>query len=785
MLHTVWSCENGQQLIQVYSANFIASGKTSLSASLDSGQAGFAKAHPHPKFKEKKSKSKDNDSKFKMRGKTKRKDMTETKVMRHWSIKLPLRNDGDPHNRLDHIPSNGSHDERNSLSLEEYQWISPENVENFKTFYEDLRKWDQEQDENRYDVVQIFDTGGHKQYTMSTEICVTPKSLCAIVFNANLYKSHKLYYPFVGCYVDIILTQTFDVSILLIASHDDECSTFLRETHGKRDNLKQVYVMVRNHILQRAKEADKETRTKLVHCDRYKVFPLSNKPYDNYLTKTQSVILSVIRDIMHHKDILNINAGKGTGSNEPGLWRLYHEKLIDSCKSKNYIYPRSDAIQLFYKFYREIYDDKGNSPCLAENQRSEIDIIDHLMKLYQLWISSKPKGKEKRDSDTKNSAQKIETDNHYQMDNIAEGNDPNIKVEPDNYMESEYSSETESNDSEADRIEEDAELALIHLCRSGEISSFRNYEDYLFPCPNALINTCKVFLDHKEDFRMENKNFLNRMKLIYPGGINRDTHELLLKNGVIQYNKIQTLYEKCMNRAGSDEMFVDLWDFIPLLMAKGMAKLFRCDNTGKDEICPEDFHTLNPLISKEDEDLYIMIPSLIINDVKSFFKEKKFQGRYDAELQRQVYDAKELYQLYMHSEFKIQFTFGDRECFASINLMDRFMIQLFEEKQWTARLLKKCRIFKDKIEKRATGIVGILEVDEGNNKMLTVFEEEFCRIGNDGSIENKRIIRVFADQKGDWNRELDRAMKKATNNVNPDMKAPEPEVSSITRFSSP
>ena len=126
-------------------------------------------------------------------------------------LKLPSRNDSAI--RLDDIASNGNDDGRNSSSLDEYRWTSPETVDDFKNFYKDLQKCDQDQDGNKYDVVQIFDTGGHKQYTMSTEIFVTPKSLCAIVFNANLYKSHKLYYPFVGCYVDIILTQTFDVAI--------------------------------------------------------------------------------------------------------------------------------------------------------------------------------------------------------------------------------------------------------------------------------------------------------------------------------------------------------------------------------------------------------------------------------------------------------------------------------------------------------------------------------------------------------------------------------------------
>ena len=715
--------------------------------------------------------------------------MTETKVMRNWSIKIPLRNESDI--RLDEIASNGNDDGRNSSSLDEYRWTSPETVDDFKNFYMDLQKCDQDQDENKYDVVQIFDTGGHKQYTMSTEICVTPKSLCAIVFNANLYKSHKLYYPFVGCYVDIILTQTFDVAIILIASHDDECSTFLKEVDGKRDNLEEVYDMTRNHILQRAKEANKETRTKLVHCDKYKVFPLSNKPDERNtkdLTKTQSLILSVIGDIVYHKDILNVNTGKSTESNEPGLWRMYHKKLRDSSQGSNYVCSRRKAIRLFEEFHRAIYDDEGKSPCLPEIQRGEMVMIDDLLKLYQHWKNYiLTKKKEARDSDAKSLSQK--TIKHYhisqhKLDNVTEVMYPIVKVEPGNCMEFDYTSDTESNDSEADRIEEDAELALIHLCRSGEILSFNKYEEYLFPYPNALINTCKVFLDHKEDFRMENADAFNRLKQTYLRREDRRSHKELLMNGVIEYSKIQTLYD--MKLKGSGEMFVKLFDFLPLLMAKGMAILLRCDDTGKDEIFSEDCHTLNPLECKEDEDWYIMIPSLIANDVESFFKEKKLQGKYNTELEKQLYDSNELYQPYVKNcEYKQKFTFGHRECFASINLMDLFMIQLFKEKNWNIGLFQKCRIFKEKIEMRTPGIVGILEVNQGLNRMLTVFEEELYCNGDDGSIYNERILRVFADQESDWKYWVDKAMKIATNNMNPDMQAPEPEVSISTRFSSP
>ena len=108
------------------------------------------------------------------------------------------------------------------------------------------------------------------------------------------------------------------------------------------------------------------------------------------------------------------------------------------------------------------------------------------------------------------------------------------------------------------------------------------------------------------------------------------------------------------------------------------------------------------------------------------------------------------------------------------------MIQLFKEKGWTVSLFRKCRIFKEKIEMRTTGIVGILEVNQGHNRMLTIFEEELYCKGEDGSIHNERIFRVFADQESDWKNEVESAINKATSDMNPDMKAPEPEVS--TRF---
>ena len=208
------------------------------------------------------------------------------------------------------------------------------------------------------------------------------------------------------------------------------------------------------------------------------------------MTKTQFVILSVIRDILHHEDILNIKTGKRTESNEPGLWRLYLEKLIDKCKGKNYIYPRSQAIKLFDEYYSQIYDQQGNSPRLPENQCGEIGVIDNLIKLYQHWIT-KSKKEEKRGSDAKNLLPVMEVANTSEHE-----------ADHD-------SSDDDSNCYKSALIEKDAKLALDYLCRAGEILSFDKYKKYLFPCPKALINTCKVFLDHKEDFSMKNENTLN------------------------------------------------------------------------------------------------------------------------------------------------------------------------------------------------------------------------------------------------------------------------------------
>ena len=71
-------------------------------------------------------------------------------------------------------------------------------------------------------MIKVTDCGGDAEYVLLSTLSITSKSVNVIVFDVSKYRHHEdNYYSAVGCYVDIILSQTKQAVVCIVASHFD------------------------------------------------------------------------------------------------------------------------------------------------------------------------------------------------------------------------------------------------------------------------------------------------------------------------------------------------------------------------------------------------------------------------------------------------------------------------------------------------------------------------------------------------------------------------------------
>lgn len=115
-------------------------------------------------------------------------DLTETKFMENWVVKLKKENNG----KIEI--------ENDTESCTVYKWEPPKG-----------RQSKEEDDDLEPDEAHICDTGGHSEYTLMNSVSLTDKALIYLMFNSSKYFGHtESYQQMVGSYVDLIMSSTKD-----------------------------------------------------------------------------------------------------------------------------------------------------------------------------------------------------------------------------------------------------------------------------------------------------------------------------------------------------------------------------------------------------------------------------------------------------------------------------------------------------------------------------------------------------------------------------------------------
>ena len=354
----------------------IGSGKTSLSASLQSGLSGYAENHPAYD-----------------------KDLRQTRVMEQWRIKLP--EELNVNDRFKLRCSEGQYIE--------YEWDPDESLMN-PSKVSDMVQDTNDENAMLCDEAEIFDCAGQVQYTVMTSSSLTSKSLNIVMFNVKMYQSHVSFGPLIGNYIDIILSKTMECSIIIVASHQDELKAddFLSSTQKMAEVFDKVKWQVANRMKQKESQSQNSKKTnvskiskiKLISLSHSKLFLLSNKNNDEVasvdmaapLTASQSRLKHAIANILLNEEMIGIKVGKENKGSMPKLWEKLHARMIDICKTTGFICSEEQAFLHFKKLKEDRMDDvRKTHNKMFEAEAAEIRIATMLERIYKTWKAEKLK----------------------------------------------------------------------------------------------------------------------------------------------------------------------------------------------------------------------------------------------------------------------------------------------------------------------------------------------------------------------------------------------------------
>ena len=721
--------------------NFLGSGKTSLSASLKSKQAGLAKNHPAFEGK----------------------NLEETRVMRQWIIQL--QQNEEKSNKLTLLGS--------SSRIEEYEWRHLDIDSN--------RANDRPISSNE---ATIIDSGGHVEYTLSTSFSITPKSLIVLMFDSSKYTSEVCYNSAVGCYIDIIMSQTKDIALLLVAGHSDSCSSFLKQNDFEQ--MKKLFERAKTQIEGRMKEKGSNitSKIKLISHFETKIFKISNLYNKDGLSSSQSMFYDVASGVLQNESIMGITEG-----NTPRLWRRLSQKMSDECSTTGNFCDKHKAFLFLKQLKKQILEKlSGNVDTISSSAADEeISLIGDLLRIYDKdyddnehldWSGENSLGDDvqeedddefglgeddqraqqsSKESSEKNTESKSKARNTGHHNKQPDGENDFLRDcetwEETVRWEALYKQEWSKYVKSLDYDNEDArefQVAIEYLKVTGEVVYFKNYKDCLFPRYNAFINTTKLFLDHRS-----NRKRLNDRQNSF--------HRRLMLNGAIRESTFHNAFRKLRSR----KEFVDYQVFKEFLVAMGMAaKCYVAIPASKKDTNQFSKKRKNFEIFKEQNSggtltEYLIIPSLINNDAKT---EESLD---------------ELYVKY-HNEYdyKICYEFGSDTCLASTGIMELFLVQMYTDRNWDLKFLNSATSFKEPIEARKPGKVFSVEFNPQGRRRVAIVEEEICNKENDGSeFYSSRKINIFTNTAEDWNNLMKDAMRNAIRKLHLEGTAPQPIVS--------
>ena len=142
-----------------------------------------------------------------------------------------------------------------------------------------------------------------------------------------------------------ILKRTSNVTILVVASHEDE----VVDDISKREECEGVFEMVKKHIEYRLK--GKISSVKLIAHFEGGVFWLHNRESSvnimkegekNGLTSTQVDLQNAIHAILTNEEIIGAVEGSNAEGNVPRLYGVFHDK-IKTLSEKENCYPLSKS----------------------------------------------------------------------------------------------------------------------------------------------------------------------------------------------------------------------------------------------------------------------------------------------------------------------------------------------------------------------------------------------------------------------------------------------------------
>ena len=666
-------------------------GKTSFCASLQSRRAGFAKNHP----------SFDGE------------DLENTEFMKQWIIdlsqeklKCPCIQDENKHcdTILKIVPI-------------------PEKILRSKKLGRQRRKSSAD-DTGEGIVIKATDCAGDAEYVLLSTLAINSKSVNVVVFDVTKYHKHETnYYSAVGCYLDIILSQTKQAVVCIVASHfDDDLphNHFLKKNESAELNT--IFQEAIKQIKDRTKDWDVNlAKITLLSNTSTKLFTLSNKKKNNRskgLINSQLILGNALAYVANNKSIIDITS---QSEGVPNLWiKLDHAMKEAARANQLYVCSRENALRLFNSLKESSALPRSHDENVKKELNAERSIITNLLKVLEYFDKNPVEQNDEtlQDSALKDAQllQDLLLANEGQKGHVISRDNPSKQNDDIDVADSEVLETIDSSSSSEREKSSDLDVVLDYLQYANEIFLFKGYKNQIFPVPNAFVNSSGLFLARDVKKWKE--------------------YIMTIQNGIIHQNVYDNAL-KCRRNAecrkDPSKKYVDFEEFKKFLLKMGVMIDYNWykDDGEKDVIFPVSLKHQQNMSGLKFIDTMLFIPSLTNLPIDEYVRKQTFvvpDGQNISEVIRHNFTQR--------SGIEILFKW-DRHCFTTVSIVNLLLVQLFTQENWNIDLSKDARIYKEKLENRRPGVVSLIEFDAN----LILIEEE--NLDKDAFYTN-RTISIFA-----------------------------------------
>ena len=368
-------------------------------------------------------------------------------------------------------------------------------------------------------VIKVTDCGGDAEYVLLSTLSITSKSVNVVVFDVYKYRSHEdNYYSAVGCYLDIILSQTKQAIICIVASHFDND---LPPDHFFKKNGSAELEIIFKEAIKQIKDRTKDwnivsSKVTLLSEPHTKIFTLSNQNKNNRikgLTNSQLALANALEYVALNNSIIDI--GSQTDG-IPNLWIKLHQAMKDvSHANQLNVCSRATAFKLF----NDLKKSSAFSSSLDDSARKELNteyrIISNLLMVINYFekfpivengttLQSTPPLTtllnilQKDGSQDVQSTQDLPADKQTQEEHVISLNYPSNHCDNIELTDLDVSKEMETISSSSNETStnglSDFSVVLDYHRYANNIFMFDDYKQNMFPEPDAFINSCGLFL---------------------------------------------------------------------------------------------------------------------------------------------------------------------------------------------------------------------------------------------------------------------------------------------------